>query len=66
MVYKKIHLVGGSKKSFEDAVNNALAEASKTIREIRWIEVQSLGAKVENNQIYEYQADVRIAFEIQR
>ena len=37
--YKLIELVGTSKESFEDAVNNAVKEAAKTIKNMAWLEV---------------------------
>lgn len=65
-MFKKIELIGVSKTDFMDAVNNALKEAAKTVRGIRWIEVESFGAKVEDDAIKEYQATVKIAFEVKR
>jgi hypothetical protein len=38
-VYKKIELVGSSPTSIEEAVQNALARAQQTIRNMRWFEV---------------------------
>ncbi|MFX0163007.1 MAG: dodecin family protein [Candidatus Hodarchaeota archaeon] len=66
MVIKEIELIGVSTNNFEEAVKEALEEASKTIREIEWIEVKSLGAKVKQNKIVEYQARVKVAFRIKR
>lgn len=66
MVYKKINLLGTSKKDFAGAVKEAVDAAAKTVRGIRWVEVKSLGAKVEKNKITEYQADVKVVFEIER
>jgi flavin-binding protein dodecin len=37
--YKKVELVGSSTSSIEDAINNALAEASKSIKYLEWFEV---------------------------
>ena len=39
-VYKKVEVVGSSKKSIEDAIENAIAECSKNLRNIEWFEVQ--------------------------
>ena len=38
-VYKKIEIVGSSPNGFEEAVQNALARAKKTVRNMRWFEV---------------------------
>ncbi len=61
-VYKKIELVGSSKTSIEDAVNNAVKRASETIRNIRWVEVVETRCHVEENQIAYWQVTVRIGF----
>jgi dodecin len=65
-VVKIIELIGSSTKDWEDAVKNALAEAALTIKNIKSIYVKSCKAKVENNQIVEYRALVKIAFIVQR
>jgi len=65
-VIKTIELIGVSDKSWDDAVKQALKEAAKTIRNIREVEIVSFSAKVENNNITEYYAQVRLYFEVER
>jgi hypothetical protein len=65
-VVKIIELVGSSTKDWEDATKNALAEAAKTIKNIKSIYVKRCNAKVEKNKIVEYRAVVKIAFLVQR
>jgi len=50
-VTKVIEVIAGSDKSFEDAVQNALTEASKSVKHIRSIYVKEMNAKVEDNKI---------------
>jgi hypothetical protein len=66
MVYTIIKLEGSSPKGWEDAVNNAVTEAAKTVRGIQRVMVDNLDCKVENNKIAEYRADVRISFKLER
>ncbi len=66
MVYKKIELVGVSSKDFSDAVQNAVHEAAKTLRGLKWVEVVNLRAHVEKDTIREYEATVKLAFEVER
>lgn len=66
VVVKIIELVGSSPKSWEEAVKNALAEAAKTINNIKSIYVKRVNAKVEKNKIVEYRAVVKIAFVVER
>ena len=61
-VAKVIELIGSSKVSFDDAVKNALKEASKTVRGIKTVWVQDFSALVENGKITEYRANVRLTF----
>jgi flavin-binding protein dodecin len=65
-VVKIIELIGSSPNSWEEATKNALAEAAKTIKNIKSIYVKRCNAKVENNKIVEYRAVVKIAFVVQR
>lgn len=61
-VVKVIELIGASPNNWEDATKNALAQAAKTVKNIKSIYVKSCKATVENNQIAEYHAVVKIAF----
>ena len=64
-VVKIIELIGTSPNGWEDATNNALAQAAKTVRNIKSVYVKSCKATVENNKIAEYRAVVKIAFVIE-
>jgi len=61
---KIIELIGISEKSWEDAANNAILEAKKTIENITGLEVVSQTAKVENGQIASYRTTVKVAFSV--
>lgn len=63
-VVKIIELVGSSPTSFSDAVRNAVATASKTVRNIKGIDVLSSSATVENGEISLYKVQVKVAFVI--
>ena len=65
-VIKTIDLVGVSSESWRDAANQALAEASKTIRGITGMEVLETSCKVADGHITEYLTHVRIRFRIER
>jgi hypothetical protein len=65
-VVKIIELIGSSPKDWEDAVKVALAEAAKTVDNIKSIYVKSCKATVENGKIVQYRAVVKIAFVVQR
>ena len=56
-------MVGSSPDSFSDAVRQAVATASRTVRNIREVEVVKSTARVNDGQISEYRVEVKIHFE---
>lgn len=65
-VAKVVELIGSSPEGWEEAVGNAVEAASRTIRNIRGVDVVRWTAKVEKNRIVEYRAVVKIAFVVER
>jgi flavin-binding protein dodecin len=63
-VVKIIELVGSSTESSDDAVRQALGEAQKTLRNIKAVDVVSVGLRGDN--LSEWRAHVRVAFLIDR
>ncbi len=61
-VAKIIELVGQSRVSWEDAVKSAVSDASKTVDNIRGVEVYNLTANIDNGKITEYKANIKLAF----
>lgn len=61
-VYRITEIVGTSKKSWEDAATNAVAAASKTLRDLRVAEVVKLDMVVENGKVTSYRARVALSF----
>lgn len=61
---KVLELVGVSEKSWHDAVETALAEAQKTVRNITGLDVLHTTAKVADGRIREYHANVKFAFRV--
>ncbi len=65
-VYKVIELVGTSDVSWEEAAKNAMETASKTLKNIRIVEVNKLDMKVENGNVIAYRARVSLSFKIEK
>lgn len=61
-VYKIIELTGSSSKSIEAAIENAVAKAAQTVRNMRWLQVTETRAHLEDNKIAHWQATVKIGF----
>jgi flavin-binding protein dodecin len=61
-VVKVIELVGYSSESMQDAVESAVKEAAKTLRNLRGIDVIGWTGKIKGDKIVEYRANVKISF----
>ena len=66
MVYKYIDIVGTSPESIAKAMEDAVVEAAKPVKNIRWAELGRVTLRIEDQKIEEYQAEVKIGFEVQR
>lgn len=65
-IHKVIEVLAYSNKSWEDAAQSAITEASKTLKNIKSIYVQDQSAKVEKNKIVEYRITAKITFKLDR
>ncbi|NTW83351.1 MAG: dodecin domain-containing protein [Chlorobiaceae bacterium] len=61
-IYKKIEIVGSSQTSIEEAVNNAVAKASESIRNMRWVEIVETRCHIEEQKVAYFQVTVKIGF----
>lgn len=64
-VVKVIEVLAQSDKSWEDAAQEALKEASKTVRNIRSMYIKELQVCVEDNKITNYRIDAKISFVVE-
>lgn len=63
-IYKKLELVGSSKTSIEDAINNAIMQCSKSVDNMDWFEVIETRGHIENNCVAHYQVTIKVGFRI--
>ncbi len=61
-VAKVIELIGQSESSWDDAIKSAVRRAAKTVDNITGLEVLNLTASVNNGEVMEYKANVKLAF----
>ena len=59
-VYQVVELVGTSKNSIEEAINNAIAEAAKSHGKLDWYEVVQTRGFIEGNKSLYYQVHLKI------
>jgi dodecin len=64
-VYKLIELVGTSPSSIEDAVQNAIARAGDSVREMRWFTVVETRGVINNGSVAEWQVTIKVGFRIE-
>jgi hypothetical protein len=64
--YKKIEIVGTSSASFAEAAKSAVAEASKTIRNMSWFEVVEQRGAIKDGKVLEFQVTLRIGFKLEK
>jgi hypothetical protein len=63
-VLKVIELLGNSTISFEDAVQNVVNEASKTVKNIKSVYVQDMQVTINGNKISQYRVTTKVTFGI--
>ena len=65
MAQKVIEVVGRSKDSFAKAAENAVQEAAKTVRGMKWARLSEFELDLEGKMIREYRATARIYFDVE-
>lgn len=65
MIVKVIEVIGSSDKSFDDAVKNAVKEASKTIKNIDSVFVKDMKCHVEDGEITSYGCICKLSFRVE-
>jgi flavin-binding protein dodecin len=63
-VYKKVELVGSSKVSVTEAIETAIARASKTMRNLEWFEVDQIRGHIKDGEVEHYQVVMKVGFRI--
>ncbi len=63
-VLKVIEIMGNSTVSFEDAVQNVVREASKTVKDIKSVYVKDMQVTVKDNKIKEFRVNTKVSFGI--
>jgi hypothetical protein len=64
-VYKIVELTGSSKKGIEQAVENAVARAAKSVRNMRWFQVTETRGYIEKGKVAYWQVTLKIGFTLE-
>lgn len=65
-VLKVIEVLSSSEKSWEDATAKAVAEASKSLKNISSVYVQDMSATVKDGKVDEYRVNLKLTFRLDR
>jgi dodecin len=64
-VYKVVEIIGSSSKGTDDAIQNAIGRASKTLKHLDWFEVIETRGHLVNGKIGHYQVTLKIGFRLE-
>jgi len=64
-VGKIIELGGTSTRGFEDAINEAVRRSSKTVKNIRGVDVVGQKALVKDGKVVEYRVNLKLSFGVE-
>jgi dodecin len=64
-IYKSVEITGSSTEGIQQAIDNAVAKASQTIRHLEWFEIVSSRGNIEDGKIAHYQVTLKIGFRLE-
>jgi flavin-binding protein dodecin len=64
-VYRIIEIAGSSEKSIEDAIQNAVGRASRTLRQVGWFEVVETRGHIQDGKVAHYQVALKVGFTLE-
>lgn len=63
-IYKKVELAGSSTESSDQAIENALAKAADSIRNMEWFEVQETRGHIVDGKVAHWQVVLKVGFRL--
>jgi hypothetical protein len=64
-VYKTVEITGSSTDGVQQAIDNAVAKASQTLRHLEWFEILSSRGNIEDGRIAHYQVTLKVGFRLE-
>jgi dodecin len=64
-IYKTVEITGSSTQGIQQAIDNAVAKASETLRHIEWFEVTTTRGNIEDGRVAHYQVTLKIGFRLE-
>ena len=63
--YKIVEIVGSSPNGTDEAIRNAIAEASKTLRQLDWFEVVETRGHLVDGKVAHFQVHLKVGFRLE-
>jgi flavin-binding protein dodecin len=63
--YKVVEIVGSSPAGVTEAMENGIARASKTLRNVNWVEVTEVRGHVADGKIAHFQVGMKVGFTLE-
>ena len=63
--YKLTEIVGTSTSGTDDAIRNAIAKASLTVRHLDWFQVVETRGYIVDNKVSYFQVTIKVAFRME-
>jgi hypothetical protein len=60
-----VEIVGSSQTSIEDAIQQAVTRASKTLDNLRWFQVVETRGHIQDGKVHHYQVTLKIGFRLE-
>ena len=64
-VYKMLELTGSSTTTIEDAVQNAIRKAAKTVRQMQWFQITETRGQIHNGSVSYWQVTLKVGFTLE-
>jgi flavin-binding protein dodecin len=64
-IYKTVEITGSSTQGVQQAIDNAVAKAAETLRQLEWFEVVSSRGHIDDGRIAHYQVTLKIGFRLE-
>lgn len=64
-IYKLIELTGTSTLTIEEAVNNAIKRAHKTIKNLSWFQVTETRGSLADGKVSHWQVTLKVGFTVE-
>jgi dodecin len=64
-VYKQVEITGSSPKGMQDAIENAITRAAKTIKHMDWFTVTETRGALDNGKVAHWQVTLKIGFRLE-